>query len=725
MRARLAAIALLVSIAVSAQQLPTVFRSAIDLVEVDVVVYDKDGRFVGDLTPDDFTIEEAGKAREIEQFYLHAGGRIMPGAAGAPSDATTGRTTSRVFIVVFDDVHLTSSGFKRTQAAALALFSQQFRPGDIGGVVIRGRMVSDRLTSDREELLKAVKNAKPDATKSSRLFDERTFPRLSEVEAVRIVFNADRPVLEDAVRRACRDDEDLCRRVDPTPAVQSKASQLAEVARAESARTLQVLRTLADGLSRFDGRKTILLMSEGFLAEDSWPLVEEVVAAAARANARLYTLDARGLERNLASIADSAPGIDSGSARLLQQMDFGADSINSLAVDSGGFAIRNTNLFDKAIARIADDVNNYYVLGYRPLGPADGKFHRIAVKVRRPGVSVRARRGYVATPGSAPLTTATAAASTASTMTAVAAPVTGAISEPSATQIAATATPSATTPASTPAASNAASIGSAAGAAAATSAAPSSVSSVGASDPAVASAVIVPRGSNTSGGFRVRPDAEAHANSLASSEVTDADASAGWDAYQRGDVELARDKLAAAAARGATHAWVHYTLGMATYALGQFRDAAASWERVRTASADFQPVYFDLIDAYLQLKEHDRAIRVARAGLDRWPQDAELFEALGVVQTTRGSLDDAIKSFQAAVAIAPADPTGHFNLAKAFEMRYYKSRRYLAQLQRWVSNEADRQAAVEGYERYIALRGPYADAARDGLTRLKWVPAPK
>src|SRR5262249_25910223 len=151
-------------------------------------------------------------------------------------------------------------------------------------------------------------------------------------------------------------------------------------------------------------------------------------------------------------------------------------------------------------------------------------------------------------------------------------------------------------------------------------------------------------------------------------------------------------------------------------------DAAQSWERVRDGATDFEPVYFDLIDAYLQLKEHDHSIRIARAGLERWPQDAELFEALGVVQTVRGSLDDAIKSFQAAVAIAPSDATGYFNVAKAMELRYFRSRRYVAQLRKWVANDADRQPAIEHYERYLALTGPYGDAARAGLTRLNWVP---
>ena len=56
---------------------------------------------------------------------------------------------------------------------------------------------------------------------------------------------------------------------------------------------------------------------------------------------------------------------------MFDQMDMGGDSINSLAVDTGGFVVRNTNQFDKAIAQIADDAANYYVLGYLP--PSTGR----------------------------------------------------------------------------------------------------------------------------------------------------------------------------------------------------------------------------------------------------------------------------------------------------------------------------------------------------------------
>ena len=74
-----------------------------------------------------------------------------------------------------------------------------------------------------------------------------------------------------------------------------------------------------------------------------------------------------------------------------------ADGTNSLAVDTGGFAIRNENNFGRALDEIQRDAGTYYVVGYIPAKDTfDGKYRAISVKVNRPGIKVRARRGYLA-----------------------------------------------------------------------------------------------------------------------------------------------------------------------------------------------------------------------------------------------------------------------------------------------------------------------------------------
>jgi VWFA-related protein len=705
---------------------PPTFSAAADIVEVDVVVQDKGGRFVTGLTPQDFVVREEGTPQQIDLFYVVNGNSRIGAPAGgegarvAASDGPSGgRVAPRIFIAFFDGEHLTPNGFKRVQAAALELFSKHFKDGDIGGVVVGGAMVNNRLTTVREELVKAVRDAKPAAKSNARLFDERTWPRLTEPEAVRIILYSDQSTLQAAVQRACAEDPDACAKmtIDVPSLIREKARMMTDTARAGTTLTLQSLAAAMNGLSRIDGRKTVLLLSEGFLADESWPLVEQTVGLAARANVRLYTLDARGLDRQ--NMNDRLSGVDPGTgdemARLLNRFDSGSDSVNSLAVDTGGFVVRNQNVFDKAIEQIAADASTYYVLGYRPADAPDGKFRKLSVTVNRTGVVARARRGYVATP-SPPSTSDAARGSTGTTRadsggtTSATSPRTdgGGTGTERSSRIVDTARPEFVDQPPRFALR------------------PSAVASAKAEGRAAESstAAIVPR---------LRPDAAKHVATLSPLSVgteeerrgdgaatQDADAIEGWAAYQRGDVESARASLSRAVSRPAAHPWVFYALGQSDYALGHFADAATAWERVRSAAPDFKPVYFDLVDGYLQLKEYDKATRVLRDGDRRWRRDTELLNALGVVQVTRGALDDAVKSFEEAAGSNPADAVSYFNLAKACELRYWKFRRFVSQTRQWIANGNDRNRAIDNYRKYLELGGPLEAAAREGLARLNW-----
>ncbi len=691
----LAALAVVLALPVAARQAapqpPPVFHSAADVVEVDVVVHDKTGGFVADLKAEDFEVHEEGKLQTIDLFYVVGAG--TPPAAAAPGASVADAASSpavavrprapRIFVVVFDDEHLTPAGFKRVQAAALTLFSKQFQPGDVGGVLAGGRMINNRLTTDGKELVKAVQSLNPALKKQSRRFDQMSWPRMSEIEAVRIQLNNDRMVLDQAVQRVCTDEPTLCQNAEV--AVRGKASQLTDDVRASGHQTIQALTALFNGLERIDGRKTVLLMSEGFLAEESWPHVQQSVGLAARANARLYTLDARGLDsRGMGDrLSGENPSNIESMARLLEQFDEGADPMNSLAVDTGGFVVRNTNIFDQAVRRIVDDASNYYVLGYRPAAAPDGKFRKITVKLKRPGVTFRARRGYVATPRPAPAATA----------------------------------PRASTPAAAPSAQAAAAPEAIAPAAAPASAPPAPAEPA----PAVPAGGggTVPNPMPGASTIRLRPDASKHVEALAG-DAADAASSAGWSAYQRGDVESARRSLLVAAAAPSARPWVHYALGQASYALRQYQESVGAWERVRSSAPEFEPVYFDLVDGYIQLRDPDKAIRVLRAAKDRWPKDAEVENALGVVQAGRGALDDALQSFSHAIALAPLESIGYFNMAKALELRYVKTRRYVQQTRTWVANKSDRENAITNYRRYLELGGPLENSAREGLARLGW-----
>jgi VWFA-related protein len=118
--------------------------------------------------------------------------------------------------------------------------------------------------------------------------------------------------------------------------------------------------------------------------------MSELTRAANRANATIYTLDARGL---VAGGGDVEDAIDP--KEYQDYLRKSQDSLKVLAEETGGFAMVNTNDFDKAIRRIDAETSDYYVLGYYSSNPDPIQRHRrIEVKVTRPDAEVWSRKAY-------------------------------------------------------------------------------------------------------------------------------------------------------------------------------------------------------------------------------------------------------------------------------------------------------------------------------------------
>jgi len=194
----------------------------------------------------------------------------------------------------------------------------------------------------------------------------------------------------------------------------------------------------------------------------------------------------------------------------------------------------------------------------------------------------------------------------------------------------------------------------------------------------------------------------------------------GWRAYQKGDVGTAARELGEAAKAADARPWVLYALGLSQFALRRFPEAAEAWERVRREVPEFEPIYFSLADAYGLQREESTALKVLREAERRWPADAEIANAIGVIQIRRGALDAAIESFQRATATAPDDSLGYFNLARSHQMRLLKSQRYDAAMQKWIGGDEDRRRAIANFQKYLELGGPYVSQAREALASLGW-----
>ncbi len=391
---------------------PPTFRTATQLVQVDVIVKDKQGKFVGDLKKSDFQIYDEGKLQTVDTFALvgapagTASAKAMAPeqAAEAPLEAPTLLPAPRpVFIFVFDDGHLLPGSFKNVQRAAEDFLNREFTGNAIGGVVANGQMIGNRLTTNREELAKAIKGLKPRGDVLFRRFDLQDWPRLLSIEEAEQINAGNTEILREAVQRAIQEMPQSRNSVDPTPNVLEKAQMITAQAQPATTQLLRTLQILMIGLEKFDGPKTIVFVSDGFYSDQSWPAVQQVVGLAARARVRIYSIDARGLNYRGDTVGQlQANSNNDQLTQMLADADMQNDGPNSLAVDTGGFAIRHTNEFGKALDQIAEDSQTYYLVGYRPTNTDfNGKFRKIEVKVDQPGVTVRARRGYLALPPSA------------------------------------------------------------------------------------------------------------------------------------------------------------------------------------------------------------------------------------------------------------------------------------------------------------------------------------
>jgi VWFA-related protein len=659
------------------------FRAGVQVVEVDVRVFDPEGRFVADLTREDFELIEDGVPQQLQTAYLvderersNVTGTGQP-TAERRAPAALPVTAQQTWVFVFDVNHLTpGGGFDRARTAVEEFIRDRFKDGDVAGVVAGSRMVNNRLTSVREELVAAVRSVKPLTETRNRQIDlTREWPRLlDEAEALRIA-NEDSETLNRAISRACTEDPDACRRVLPDMEIREKARRLRREIQRMTMESLTAMNALASGLARMTGPKTIVFLSDGFVVQELETTLQQVVGQTARAGARIYAIDVRGLNRGRGTgIIDQMQVDDPYGAQV--QFDLQEDGPNSLAVDTGGWMIRNENNIGRALDTVARDAGRYYVLGYQPTNAVfDGRFRAIKVGVKRPGIRVRARRGYLALEPSRML---------------VPKPIT-------------VTTTNETAPAGTDVGSSVAS-----------AASPATTTAEG--------TVVATPATGTAGMVRLRPGAHARVESLSAREPTGPSevAQKGWAAYQRGDIEAALPLLAAAAAEPQARPWVLYTLGLSQMALGRAVDAAASWERVRQGAPEFTDVYIDLADTYAQLSDLTKALAVLRDAEARWPTDPEIHNAVGVIHVRRGALDDAIAAFSKAAAAAPGDALAFFNLGRAYEMRYVRGRRYVSSQRRWTASEEDRRKATENYERYVKLGGPYASEAAEAINRLAW-----
>ena len=379
---------------------PPTFKSTTELIEVDAVVLDRSGNFVPGLTADNITIYENGKPQKIQQFFMVAHDQgVVEGSLHSQDAADTQAGAHRVFVMLFDEAHLSNDSLMRVKDGASAFVREMFTAGDAGGVFLNGGMYKGRLTVDKGELLGGIRSVQPAFENRQAILQPfRQWPRIDdEVEASKIADGA-REVTERLSQKACREDPQSCQGEggigNVENLIQQKARLYVRQARMMTAATMRSLERVANGLARIPGRKTVVLMTEGFFVEDSRGQLEMIAAQAARSGITIYSIDGRGLINGMTV----NPDVTMMERSRVTSFDTGDDGPTILTEGTGGFMVRNIDDMKRAFGLIVRDTSTYYMIGYQPENMTmDGRVRKIAVKANLPDVHVRARKSYAAT----------------------------------------------------------------------------------------------------------------------------------------------------------------------------------------------------------------------------------------------------------------------------------------------------------------------------------------
>jgi VWFA-related protein len=381
----------------------SVFPASVDLVTVDAVVIGDDGVPITGLGVADFTLSENGARQRILAFEAVEQPAVAPPATlettappRAPSNLGSGVARVRAFVVVFDELHLGAAEAVRARDAARG-FLESLAAGDRVTLAATGdgSWWHARMPEGRAALLAVLARLRGRVAPA-----EWPGQAVSEYEAMRIHRDRDPLVTGHVIRRWRSAATDVLSFREPDTLADRVASAAARVyleAERRNRVTLDTLGRAFRSLGAVRGRKTVLLVSGGFVHDPRLAPLREALEQSRRANAALYFVDARGLaalDPDFTAEARSPTALEDMSLAL-GALAVAGEGSESLAAETGGFTIHRRNDLAGAVRAIARESSSYYLLGYAPPdGPRDGRFRRIVVEVARPGARVRARSGY-------------------------------------------------------------------------------------------------------------------------------------------------------------------------------------------------------------------------------------------------------------------------------------------------------------------------------------------
>ena len=411
------AASLLVLASPRAQAPQSTFQAEVNLIEVDTVVTDGQDNTIAGLTADDFELFDDGERQTIAAFsYVDIPLAIpteFPGVERPVTpDVRSNRepVSGRMYLIVLDDMNIDPLRSSVVRQQGRAFVEAYFGAGDIAAVTYTSGRVdaSQDFTSDAPLLLASIDKFMGRGARSTAM------EAAAKYYEDRLTLSLDPPdgVKPENIPQLAADMQDS--RVQTLGATGKPTVDITDFERAQRVvAVFDSVRALADGLGRVRGRrKAVIMFSEGFNYQLTEPFgmrsvsdvlraTQDTLNAAARANVNFYTIDPRALVGAGTDFMQmTGPGMPNGGTQvaIADELRRTQDSLRVLAEETGGFATIDANSLSPAFERIVDSNSRYYVLGYTPPNDVqNGRFHKIDVRVKRPGLNVISRRGY-ATP---------------------------------------------------------------------------------------------------------------------------------------------------------------------------------------------------------------------------------------------------------------------------------------------------------------------------------------
>ena len=403
------------------------FQVEVNYVDVDVVVTDEKGNFVGDLRREDFEVFEDGKPQKIDTFAyveipVEASTSFVLDGRTVSGDTHTNRQpfAGRLYVIVLDDQDVASMRTAQVKKSAKEFVDKYMGANDIAAVIhTSGRTDAAQEFTNNKLLLHAAIDKFVGRRMRSITLErlDAYYQRLSQT-------TSDQENDPNNEAAASTDPGGHSRMMDPTDFERGF----------RATGVLDTLKNTAEFLTSVRGRrKAVIFFSEGIdypitdlfgghSATDVIRAAQDAISMAARSNVNFYTIDPRGLvgmtnefmemagggapalagQPNvpMGSVTGATGGPFNAQTELMHELMLSQGSLRELAEQTGGIASVNTNSLTSAFNNIVQANSRYYVLGYHPpTHKRDGRFHKIEVRAKRPGLRIAARKGYASPRG--------------------------------------------------------------------------------------------------------------------------------------------------------------------------------------------------------------------------------------------------------------------------------------------------------------------------------------